>query len=113
MSLFLQILGVIFLLIVAYVAFRVLVLVGKAALVLYGVKQLVSQVEAGAPSATIRLVPVIGARWDNADADALAAGLPALGYEEVGFFDLDIMGGLRRQAWVHSEATRPQPPVAT
>ena len=88
MSLFLQILGVMFLLIVAYVAFRVLLLVGKA-LILYGVKKLVSQVEASAPSPTIHLVPIFEARWDNAD--ALAAGLPGLGYEEVGFFDLDIM----------------------
>lgn len=103
MSVFLQILGVLFLLIVAYVAFRVLLLVGKAALILYGVKKLVSQVEVSTPSATIRLVPVHAARWDNADADALAAGLPGLGYEEVGFFDLDIMGGLRLQAWVHSD----------
>jgi hypothetical protein len=104
MSLFLQILGVIFLLIIAYVAFRVLLLVGKAALVLYGVKKLVSQVEAVTPLATIRLLPVLGAKWDNADAEALAAGLPGLGYQEVGFFDLDLMGGLRLQAWVHSDS---------
>jgi hypothetical protein len=103
MSVFLQILGVIFLVIIAYVGFRILLLLGKLALILYGVKKFVTEAVARAPAATIRLVPVLEARWDNADAVALAAGLPALGYEQVGFFDLDVTGGLRLQAWVHSE----------
>jgi hypothetical protein len=97
----LQILGAIFLLIVAYVAFRVLLLLGKAALIIYGVKKLVAQGGASASPATIKLVPVSGATWDDAGAAALAAPLAGLGYEEVGFFDLEIMGGVRLQAWVH------------
>src|SRR5690348_13682651 len=99
MGLFLQILGAIFLLIIAYVAFRVLLLVGKAALIIYGLKKMVAEVGASASPATVRLVPVLGAGWDDAGAAALAAPLAGLGYEEVGFFDLDIMGGVRLQAW--------------
>jgi hypothetical protein len=103
MGLFLQILGAIFLLIVAYVAFRVLLLVGKAMLIIHGVKKIVAEVGASASPATVRLVPVSGARWDDAGAAALAVPLAGLGYEEVGFFDLDIMGGVRLQAWVHPD----------
>jgi hypothetical protein len=105
MGLFLQILGAIFLLIIAYVAFRVLLLVGKAILIIRGVKKMVAEVGASASPATIRLVPVSGASWDDADdgAAALAAPLAGLGYEEVGFFDLDIMGGVRLQAWAHPD----------
>lgn len=103
MGLFLQILGAIFVLIIAYVAFRVLVLIGKAALILYGVKKLLSEVGTSASPATVELVPVSGATWDEADTAALAAPLRELGYEEVGFFDPDIMGGIRLQAWVHPD----------
>lgn len=101
MAQFLQILGVIFLVIIAYIAFRVLLLVGKAALIIYGLKKFVAQVGASASPETIQLVPVAGARWDDASAAALAAPLAGLGYEEVGFFDLDLLGGIRLQAWVH------------
>lgn len=103
MGMFLQVLGAIFLAIVAYVAFRVLLLLGKAALLFYRVKKLVA--EAGAPAlpAMIRLVPISGATWEDASAAGLAVPLAGLGYEEVGFFDLDVMGGVRLQAWVHPD----------
>src|SRR5437763_411006 len=89
MGLFLQVLGVIFLLIIAYVAFRVLVLVGKAGIILYAVKKLVSQTPPGIPGpAEVSLVEVVGTHWDDEAAVALAAPLPALEFQEVGFFDL-------------------------
>ena len=105
MGLFLQILGAIFLLIIAYVAFRVLLLVGKAVLIIYGLKKMVAEVGASAFPATVQLVPISAATWDAADADAAALAVPlaGLGYEEVGFFGLDIMGGVRLQAWVHPD----------
>jgi hypothetical protein len=103
MGLFLQILGAIFLVIVAYVAFRVLLLLGKAALVIYGFKKLVAQAGVSNLPETIRLVPVSGATWDDAGAADLAAPLAGLGYQEVGFFDLDVMGGVRLQGWVHTD----------
>ncbi len=103
MALFLQVLGGIFLLILVYVAFRVLLLLGKGALVIYAIKKMVAEAGAAVAPATIRLVPVSGARWDDAEAQALADPLPELGYEEVGFFDLDLMGGMRLQAWVHPD----------
>ncbi|MCA1686683.1 MAG: HEPN domain-containing protein [Planctomycetia bacterium] len=104
MGLILQILGVVFLLLIAYVAFRVLVLLGKAGIIIYAVKKLVSQTPAGVPGPTeISLVEVGGTRWDDKAAVALASPLPALGFHEVGFFDLDLMGGVRLQAWVRPE----------
>jgi hypothetical protein len=103
MSLFLQILGAIFLVIVACVAFRVLLLLGKAALAIYRFKKLMAQAGASALPAAIQLVPVSGASWEDAGAAGLAAPLAELGYEEVGFFDLDVMGGVRLQSWVHTE----------
>jgi hypothetical protein len=98
-----EILGAIFLLIVAYVAFRVLLLVGKAMLIIYGVKKMVGEVGASAFPATIRLVPISGANWDDAGAAALAVPLAGLGYQEVGFFDLEIMAGTRLQAWANTD----------
>ncbi len=103
MGLFLQILGVILLLIVGYVAFRVLLFVGKVILVIHRAKKMIAELGASAVPATIKLVPISGASWDDAGAAALAVPLAGLGYEEVGFFDLDIMGGVRLQAWVHPD----------
>ncbi len=104
MGLFLQILGAIFLILIAYVLFRVAILVGKAVIILYAVKKIVTEAGKGVgPSGPpqVSLVEVSGARWEDGETAALAAPLPALGFQEVGFFDLDVMGGTRLQGWVH------------
>jgi len=103
MGMLLQILGLIFLVILVYIAFRVAVLVGKAAMILYAVKKMVAQAGTGFGPARVSLIEVSGARWDDGDAAALAAPLPGLGFEPVGFFDLDLMGETRLQAWFHPD----------
>jgi len=88
--------------VVARLLFRIAVLIFKTFMVLFAVKKLVESVGQG-PPATIRLVGVSGARWDDDRARRLAEPLPGLGYREIGFFDVTPLEGWRIQAWVHGE----------
>jgi hypothetical protein len=99
MGLFFQILGVIFLLMIVFMVVAVLTIRSK-------IRGFAKTLEGLSGSMTvtpahIHLTPVGTASWDNEDAvKRLIEPLAGLGFERVGAFQVDEVGGLQLEAWV-------------
>src|SRR4051794_23445004 len=99
MAVFFQILGVIFVLMIVFMVVAVLTIRSK----LRGFAKTLEGLSGSmaVTPAHIHLTPLAAASWDNPDpVNALIAPLAELGFERVGAFQVDELGGLQLEGWV-------------